>query len=120
MGEVIHGQRETFKCELDLLEAVRKGEEIAITKRGTVVARLVPARKAKGSVVWPDSAARMKRVGPRDYLPEPDSAAARTLDILHVAAAVLIDARSFVTGDRRQAALAEATGLDIIRYRGRT
>ena len=48
-----------------VLEVVRKGQEIAITKRGTIVARIVPARKAKGAVTWPDSAARMKRLGAR-------------------------------------------------------
>lgn len=48
-----------------VLDAVRKGQEIAITKRGTVVARIVPARKAKGKISWPDSAARMKRLGRR-------------------------------------------------------
>jgi len=48
-----------------VLEAVRKGQEITITKRGTVVARIVPARKPKGIITWPDSAARMKRMGQR-------------------------------------------------------
>ncbi|MGH7896321.1 MAG: type II toxin-antitoxin system Phd/YefM family antitoxin [Candidatus Binatia bacterium] len=48
-----------------VLEAVRKGQEIAITKRGSVIARLVPARKSAANLAWPDSAARMKRLGPR-------------------------------------------------------
>lgn len=43
----------------------------------------------------------------------------RTLDILHVAAAALVGARNFITGDGRQASLAEAAGLDVIRYRGK-
>jgi uncharacterized protein len=43
----------------------------------------------------------------------------RTLDILHVAAAVLIGVQAFVTGDRRQASLAEAVGLGVTRYRAR-
>jgi len=43
----------------------------------------------------------------------------RTLDILHVAAAVLTGAREFVTGDRRQASLAEAVGLEVTRYQPR-
>lgn len=46
-----------------VLEAVRKGQEITITKRGTPVARLIPARRPEGTVRWPDSAARMKRLG---------------------------------------------------------
>ena len=45
-----------------LLEEVRKGQEIAVTKRGQVVARIVPAHSAKVPVAWPDSAARMKRL----------------------------------------------------------
>ena len=44
----------------------------------------------------------------------------RTLDILHVAAAVLLGSSRFVTGDRRQAALANAAGLDVARYQPRT
>ncbi len=43
----------------------------------------------------------------------------RTLDILHVAAAMLVGARTFVTGDRRQASLADAAGLEVTRYRPR-
>jgi predicted nucleic acid-binding protein len=43
----------------------------------------------------------------------------RTLDILHVAAAVLLGALDFVTGDRRQASLAESSGLKVTRYRTR-
>jgi predicted nucleic acid-binding protein len=41
----------------------------------------------------------------------------RTLDILHVAAALVAGVRDFVTGDRRQASLAEAAGLKVTRYR---
>jgi prevent-host-death family protein len=62
-----------------VLEAVRKGQEIAITKRGTVVARIVPARKAKGPITWPDSAARMKRLGPRAATGTPASRIVREM-----------------------------------------
>jgi prevent-host-death family protein len=48
-----------------LLEEVRKGKEIVVTKRGQVIARIVPAYSAKGRIAWPDSAARMKRLGPK-------------------------------------------------------
>ena len=37
----------------------------------------------------------------------------RSLDILHVAAARMIDAQLFVTADKRQASLAEAEGLAV-------
>lgn len=47
-----------------VIEAVRKGQEITITRRGTAVARIVPVRRPEGTVRWPDSAARMKRLGP--------------------------------------------------------
>lgn len=37
----------------------------------------------------------------------------RTLDIIHVAAALLIGAKEFVTFDRRQAAMAKQAGLTV-------
>jgi prevent-host-death family protein len=46
-----------------VLAMVSGGQEIAVTKRGRVIARIVPARRKTGSVRWPDSAARMKRLG---------------------------------------------------------
>lgn len=39
---------------------------------------------------------------------------ARSLDILHVAAALALGIPDFVTGDRRQASLAKAAGLDVV------
>jgi len=56
-----------------LLEEVSKGQEIAVTKRGQVVARLVPARSSKAPLVWPDSAARMKRLAAGASLGTPAS-----------------------------------------------
>ena len=44
---------------------------------------------------------------------------ARSLDILHVAAAVVLDASAFVTHDDRQARLAKAAGLPVITLRAR-
>jgi uncharacterized protein len=38
----------------------------------------------------------------------------RSLDILHVAAALSLGTSDFVTGDRRQASLAKAAGLEAI------
>jgi uncharacterized protein len=43
----------------------------------------------------------------------------RTLDILHVAAAVCLGVDDFVTADRRQASLAEAAGLRVTRLSAR-
>lgn len=56
-----------------LLEEVRRGREIAVTKRGRVVARIIPARSAKAAVTWPDSAARMKRLAAGASLGTPAS-----------------------------------------------
>lgn len=47
-----------------VLDAVGKGQEFTITRRGEVVARIVPAREPREEVRWPDSAARMERLGP--------------------------------------------------------
>ena len=47
-----------------LLDRVERGEEITVTRRGRVVARLVPAREQTRKVEWPDFAARMKRLFP--------------------------------------------------------
>ncbi len=38
----------------------------------------------------------------------------RTLDIIHVAAALLLRSEVFLTGDFRQARVAEAEGLDVV------
>jgi prevent-host-death family protein len=46
-----------------VLEMVSRGQEIAVTKRGRVIARIVPARDRRQRVEWPDSAGRMKRLG---------------------------------------------------------
>jgi prevent-host-death family protein len=45
-----------------VLSEVQKGQEIAVTKRGKVIARIVPATHAKGHLRWPDSARRMKQM----------------------------------------------------------
>jgi len=48
-----------------LLSEVERGEEITITRRGKVVARLVPPpRPVEQSLRWPDSLARMQRIFP--------------------------------------------------------
>jgi len=45
-----------------VLSQVQKGQEIAVTKRGKVIAHIVPATRAKGRLHWPDSANRMKQL----------------------------------------------------------
>jgi prevent-host-death family protein len=45
-----------------VLDEVSRGETIAITRRGTVVARLTPPADLKSSVKWPDHGSRMARL----------------------------------------------------------
>jgi prevent-host-death family protein len=45
-----------------VLSKVQKGQEIAVTRHGKVVARIVPATGPKGRLSWPDSAMRMKQL----------------------------------------------------------
>ena len=45
-----------------VLSEVQKGQEIAVTKRGKVIARIVPASRAKGRLRWPNSGSRMKQL----------------------------------------------------------
>ena len=48
-----------------ILSEVESGEEIVITRRGKVVARLIPPEKpAAPTVRWPDSMSRMRRIFP--------------------------------------------------------
>lgn len=47
-----------------ILERVQRGEQVVITRRGKVVARLVPATRQRRRRVWPDFEARMKRIFP--------------------------------------------------------
>jgi predicted nucleic acid-binding protein len=39
----------------------------------------------------------------------------RTLDLLHIAAALIIQAEEFITGDERQAKAAAKEGLNVVR-----
>jgi prevent-host-death family protein len=45
-----------------VLSKVQAGQEIAVTKRGKIIARIVPALRTKMPLRWPDSAVRMKRL----------------------------------------------------------
>ena len=45
-----------------VLSRVQKGQEITVTKHGKVIARIVPATRAKGRLRWPNSAIRMKQL----------------------------------------------------------
>jgi prevent-host-death family protein len=57
-----------------LIERVRKGEHLTITRRGRPVARLVPPVPPRKKVGWPDFEARMKRLFPAGTPPgEPAS-----------------------------------------------
>jgi prevent-host-death family protein len=58
----------------ELLNQVQSGQELVVTKRGKAVARIVPAQRSEGPLVWPDSAARMKRLAVTDTSGTPASA----------------------------------------------
>ena len=45
-----------------VLDLVARGQQVAVTKRGHVIAKIVPAEPVRAAVTWPDSAARMKRL----------------------------------------------------------
>ncbi len=47
-----------------ILSEVEAGQEIVITRRGKVVARLVPPRDSGPAVPWPDAGERMRRIFP--------------------------------------------------------
>jgi prevent-host-death family protein len=47
-----------------VLARVERGDTVTVTRRGKVVARIVPAVAALGEVRWPDSMSRMKRIFP--------------------------------------------------------
>lgn len=54
----------------DILSRVEKGEEFEVTRRGKVVARLVPARqRPKKRPAWPDFYARLVQAFPHGQLP---------------------------------------------------
>jgi prevent-host-death family protein len=58
-----------------ILDRVRGGEEIAVTKRGKVIARIVPGAPSKAAAAWPDSLARMRRLGLRGRMRGPSPSA---------------------------------------------
>ncbi len=45
-----------------ILDQVSEGQEIVVTRRGKVVARIVPSLPSRKPLAWPDSAARLKRL----------------------------------------------------------
>jgi prevent-host-death family protein len=49
----------------EVLDEVQKGRQFTITRRGKIVAKLIPAQpKPKKKLEWPDFEARMKRIFP--------------------------------------------------------
>ena len=67
-------------------------------------------RYVHADVLWRATLKRAAEIS-RKYTPE---LGCRTLDILHVATAVELGLRYFVTFDRRQRRLAQATGLKLV------
>ncbi len=46
----------------DVLRSVEDGEVVLITKRGRVIAKIVPAKEKSRTVVWPDFFQRTKQI----------------------------------------------------------
>ena len=46
------------------LDRVERGEQVGITRRGRIVARLLPPAPKRRKAKWPDFAARMRRLFP--------------------------------------------------------
>ena len=67
-------------------------------------------RSAHGCVARADIHRGRSRAPER---PHSEKLGTRSLDILHVASALVLGSTSFVTFDRRQAALARASGLKV-------
>ena len=65
--------REVQRGLSEILDRVERGEEITITRRGKVVARLVPATPpaTPKEIVWPDFEARLRALFPDGPLPGP-------------------------------------------------
>src|SRR6266849_1960334 len=106
---------------------LRDGEEIHITKRKRVIARLLPPDPA-APAVFPDFLARQKKTFGKKRLKVSGATFAharriarthtrllgtRALDVLHVASALTLRAGSFCTFDKNQAKLAAALALHI-------
>jgi prevent-host-death family protein len=53
----------------EVLRWVTEGETVTVTRRKEAVARIVPARRKSQKVVWPDFAARLKKIYPRGVPP---------------------------------------------------
>jgi prevent-host-death family protein len=60
----------------DVLEDVRRGTVVTVTKRGRVIARIVPADDRRPRARWPDFEGRMKRLLPGGR-PPPGAPASR-------------------------------------------
>ena len=56
--------REVQRNLATVLDLVTQGQEIAITRRGLVIARIVPARAVRAAIEWPGAATRIKRLEP--------------------------------------------------------
>ena len=52
-------------------EWIEGGQQVELTKRGKVIARIVPVRqREKRAVGWPDFASRLKRIYGKRVLPD--------------------------------------------------
>ena len=52
-----------------VLDSVRHGQSILVTKRGKPVAKIIPAEPVRGKIVWPDFEARLTALFPKGVPP---------------------------------------------------
>jgi hypothetical protein len=78
-----------------------------MTALGKIDADLATGNLAETPLIWPEILKFADALGEKHT----STLGARTLDLLHVAAAFSLKAKTFLTFDRRQFALARASGL---------
>jgi len=100
------------RCELN--NAVRLSvwrgncpESVAKAALGRINADLTAGNLEEVALVWPDVLKIADELGEKHT----STLGVRTLDLLHVAAAVSLKAKTFLTYDGRQLALARAAGI---------
>ncbi len=117
----IHPMPYTLLGELELLNALRRGlaeKALDVSAHDTIIRRINDdetagflERRSINQIVHFEKARQLSKKFTGQLF-------CRSLDLLQVAAALLLDAETFVTFDKKQAKLALAAGLKVIPYNG--
>ena len=108
-------QRHELRNALRLAVSRTKGLPTPITELdarnalGQVDADLLSGNLIEVSLPWPETMAAAERLGRAHTM----TLGVRGMDLLNVAAAVTINARTFLTFDTRQRSVAQAAGLKV-------